>query len=116
MNGTLCLPIRLWMKCCTKVNLSTKTFLKRLSEMRGKLRTSIRCDRQMNPIQPHNLIDVKLDIVLPEFVVLTAKKREDLVFLSTITQIESRYLRVRGNPVMKSILITSHYQVGMLIS
>ena len=66
-------------------------------------------------MQPHNLIDVKLDIVLRGMCSVDPNKREDLVILSTITQMESCCLRVRGNPVMKSILITSHFQVGISI-
>ena len=41
MNGTSCLDIRLQTKCCANINLSAKTILKGLLEMRGKLQTSI---------------------------------------------------------------------------
>ena len=110
------MSIRLWIKCCAKVNTSTKTLLKWLLEIRGKLRTSIWDDRKRNTMKPQNFIHVKLSIVLYESVVLTAKKWEDLVILSTVSQKESCCVRVRGNLVMKSIFITSHFQVGMSIS
>ena len=37
-------------------------------------------------MQPDYLINVKLDVILPQFVVLTTKNDADLVTLSTITQ------------------------------
>jgi hypothetical protein len=36
-----------------------------------------------------------------------------LVSLSTITQIESFFLAIRGKPTMKSILISSHFHMGI---
>jgi hypothetical protein len=35
------------------------------------------------------------------------------VSLSTITQIESFFLAVRGKPIMKSILMSSHFHMGI---
>lgn len=40
----------------------------------------------------------------------------DLAILSTITQIESCYLWVRGEPITKAILTSFHLLVGILIS
>ena len=67
-------------------------------------------------MQPIYIINLMLHIVLRQIIVLTAKKREDLVILPNKTQVESYCMRVQGNPVMKSILITSHFQIGMSIS
>jgi hypothetical protein len=36
-----------------------------------------------------------------------------LVSLSTITQIESFFLAVRGKPTMKSILMSSYFHMGI---
>jgi hypothetical protein len=41
-------------------------------------------------------------------------KRADLVSQSMITQMELNLWPVRGRPTMKSILMSSHFQVGIL--
>ena len=46
--------------------------------------------------------------------VFTGRKWADFVRRSTITQIESYPLEVLGKPTMKSILMSSHFQDGIL--
>lgn len=56
--------ICLWMKDYAQIYFYTQSFLERSPKLGGELSSSVRDDGQGNPMQPHNLLDVQLGILL----------------------------------------------------
>jgi hypothetical protein len=64
-------------------------------------------------MQTNYLVYIQLRIVLHGIGGMNCNEMVVFVSLSTITQMESFFLAVRGKPMIKSILMSSHFHVGI---
>jgi hypothetical protein len=92
---------------------STQGFVKFFPEFGYKLRSTIRHYSLWNSVQTENASTVQFRICEDRVIFLTGRKWAILVSRSTITQIESYPFAVLDNPIIKSMLISSHFHVGI---
>jgi hypothetical protein len=110
---SLCLPICLWVEGGTVVQVGAHGLMQTPPELGGKL----------YPLSDTMLFDAPCSFKMLSMyrstslcvskVVFTGTKCATLVNRSTITQIESLPFCVRGRPTIKSMLISSHFHVGI---
>jgi len=110
---SFCLPICLWVICCTKVKLGSQGILETSPKSSYKHRSSIGYDPLRKSMKYHNIADKKSSCVWILIRRMHREKMCTLVRVSTTKKIESCLLSVSDNPRIRSITMTSHFNFGI---
>ena len=104
------------MKCCSKITIVTKPLWDDFQKWEVNWAPLSKMIDKRTYATSLSLLMWSLVYLYAKHVVLPTKERVDYVIQSIITQMEWCCLQVRDKSVMKSILITSNFQLGISIS